>query len=188
MVLGNILGSILPSRQVAAPAAPVGYGSHVGITDGDAAYNTAAEVYGALGAAGAGYYKIWEKTVGAQKGIRWGFGSPLTPYNQGYMWFALLDAGTGFTTGVLRLCQSDANETINLVVKEMDDTNRLHTTTNTSITTAQPSDMAVMTALPEQTHRPIVGEDSKLQLKYAAIARPAAEDAAGFSIPVTIFQ
>lgn len=164
------------------------YGSHVTVADGDTAYDTAAEVYGAMGAAAAGFFKIWEKTVLAQRGMRWGFGSALTPYNQGYMWFALLDSGTGFATGIVRLGLSDAAEQVVLIAKELDDTNRLHTTTNTNITTAQPSDMNVMTALPEQRQRPITQEDSKLFIQYSAITRPAAEDAAGFSIPVTNYS
>ncbi|WP_145925530.1 hypothetical protein [Dehalogenimonas formicexedens] len=161
------------------------YGANVVITDGDLPYDTAAEVYGAMGAAGAGFFQIWRKTVLAQRGIRWGSGNALTPYNQGYMWFALLDKTTDFATGVVRLGIADAAEQYVLVVKEMDDTNRLHTTTNTTITTAQPTDMAQMIALPEQIQKPIVGEDSKIHIKYAAISRPAAEDSAGFSIPVT---
>ncbi len=186
-LISGVMGAA--RRPQAAPSRfSNAYGSHVVITDGDAAYDTAAEVYGAMGAAAAGFFKIWEKTIAAQRGARFGFGSPVMPYNQGYMWFALLDSATGFATGVVRLGISDNAEQIVLVVKEMDDTNRLHTTTNTTITTAQPSDMAVMTALPEQAHRPIVQEDSKLHIKYAAITRPAAEDAAGFSIPVTNYS
>lgn len=185
--LGSILGAARPAAAQKSKYR-ASYASHVVITDGDTAYDTAAEVFGAMGAAGAGFFKIWEKTVGAQRGIRWGSGSALTPYNQGYMWFALLDSGTGFATGVLRLGLSDAAEQIVLVARELDDTNRVHTTTNTTITTAQPTDMNVMTAVPELTGVPIVQEDSKIHLKYSAITRPVAEDAAGFSIPVTNYQ
>ena len=55
--------------------------SHVGITDGDAAYDTMAEVLAIIGALAAGsvFTLIWEKTVPAQQTIAWGFGNPALP-------------------------------------------------------------------------------------------------------------
>lgn len=188
MDLNNVFNSIVGRRQSAPQNASRfnnSYGSNVIVTMGDTGvYDTAARVYGLLGAAAAGYFKIWEMTVKAQRGVAWGFGSALTPYNQGYMWFASLKAGTGFDTGTIRMCESDSAEGIVLVVKELDDTNRVHTTTSTTLVTAQPTDMAQMTAVPEQTQRPIVQEDSKISIKYAAITRQST-DTIGFSIPVT---
>lgn len=163
--------------------------SHVGITDGDAAYDTMAEVLAIIGALAAGsvWTKIWEKTVPAQQQIRWGFGSPATPHNQGYMWFCSIDEAADFEVGVLRLMQNTSRETKPIVVGEYDDT-RLHTATVTTLVTATPTNINEMVALPEKTEFPKVGEDSRLQLWYRCITAATAEDNVGFSIPVTVYQ
>lgn len=179
--LGGLGKGVQPTQQP--------HFTNFGITDGDAAYDTMAEVLAIIGALAAGsvYTKIWQKTVPAQQQIRWGYGSPALPHNQGYMWFASLDSGTGFESGKLRIMQANARETRVITVLEVDDS-RLHTATSTTLTTAMPTSINDMIALPEQTQHPKVGEDSLLQLWYRAIAVPAAEDDCGFSIPVTIYQ
>lgn len=163
--------------------------TNVGITDGDAAYDTMAEVLAIIGALAAGspWTKVWEKTVPAQQKIAWGYGSPAFPHNQGYMWFCSLDSTTGFEVGVLRIMQNTARETKPVIVAEIDDT-RLHGTDVTTLTTATPTNIDTMMALPEKVEFDLVGEDSRLQLWYRAIAVPAAEDNVGFSIPVTVYQ
>lgn len=181
------LGGIAPSQPAKASQMP--FKDHLGVTDGDAAYDTMAEVLAIIGALAAGsvWTKIWEKTVPAQQQIHWGFGSPALPMNQGYMWFASLDSGTAFQTGKLRLRQSNARETSVYTVLEVDDS-RLHTATSTTLATATPLNKNEMLALPEKIEFPKVGEDSMLQLWYRCIAVATAEDDVGFSIPCTIFQ
>lgn len=186
-VLGPVMGGIAPSQPAQRSQMP--FKSHFGVTDGDAAYDTMAEVLAIIGALAAGAVNtlIWEKTVPAQQQIRWGFGSPALPMNQGYMWFCSLDSGTGFQSGVLRLVQANARQTKVLTVLEVDDT-RLHTVTSTTLATATPLDKNEMIALPEKVEFPKVGEDSLMQLWYRCIAVPAAEDDVGFSIPITVYQ
>ena len=189
--LGGNLGALMPGMvkknwgQLQAP-----YLTAVDITDGDAAYDTMAEVLAIIGALAAGsvWTLIWERTIGAQRTERWGFGSPSQPHNQGYMWFASLDSGTGFQTGKLRIMQNNANDTRPVLCKELDDRARLHTVTSTTLTTATPTDINTMQALPEQVQVLQAGEDSKLQLWYRCIAVATAEDDVGFSIPVTTRQ
>lgn len=185
--LQRLLGGFKPGAPESSGIIP--FKAHLGITDGDAPYDTMAEVLAIIGALAAGsvWTKIWEMTVPAQQQMRWGYGNPALPHNQGYMWFCSLDSGTGFETGVLRLVQSNARETLLRVVAQIDDT-RLHTATSTTLATATPLNINEMIALPEKVEFPKVGEDSKLQLWYRAIAVPAAEDDVGFSIPVTIWQ
>lgn len=185
--LGGGLGNLGATKTQKASQMP--YRAHVGITDGDAAYDTMAEVLAIIGAlaAGSAWTKIWEKTVPAQQQIRWGFGSPATPHNQGYMWFCSIDTNVDFQVGVLRLCQANARETKVFAVLEVDDT-RLHTATVTTLATATPTSINDMIALPEKIEFPKVGEDSKLQLRYRCVATATAEDNVGFSIPVTIYQ
>jgi len=188
-ILGGILGGGLPSLGKPVSATQTPYMDNFGITDGDAAYDTEAEVVAIIGALAAGsvWTKIWEKTVPAQQQIRWGYGSPATPQNQGYMYFVSIDEGTDFQRGKLRLRQANARETKILTVKELDDA-RLHGTTNTTSETATPVDKNEMIALPEQKGFPKIGEDSLLSLWYRCIAVATAEDACDFSIPVTIYQ
>ena len=185
--LTKMLGGLRPGAPASGGVIP--FKAHVGITDGDAAYDTMAEVLAIIGgmAAGADWTKIWELTVPAQQQLAWGFGSPALPHNQGYMWFCSLDETTGFQSGVLRLVQANARETVSRVVLEVDDT-RLHGVDSTSLVTATPTNINEMIALPEKVEFPLVGEDSKLQLFYRCIAVPAAEDNVGFSIPITVRQ
>ena len=193
-ILRNIIGSLGPITG-ARPVVPgMGtsqqpYRTHLGITDGDADYDTEAEVVAIIGALAAGAVStlIWQMTVPAQQEIRWGFGSPNQPMNQGYMWFASLDEAVDWQTGVLRLVQANARQTKVFTVLEVDDT-RLHTNDNTTLETATPLNKNEMIALPEKVEFPRVGEDSLLQLWYRCVAVATAEDSCGFSIPCTIYQ
>lgn len=190
----NILGNLLPGLGLggilAGERREIPYKSHVGITDGDASYDTMAEVLAIIGAleAGSVWTKIWERTTKAQEKVRWGFGSPATPHNQGYMWFCSLNEGGTFQVGVLRLVQAKARERLSYVVLEVDDT-RLHGTTVTSLALATPTNINEMMALPEKVEFKKVAEDSLLQLWYrCVIASTVAEDNVGFSIPITVYE
>ena len=190
-LLGSLGGSLLQQRggQAMSQGTQMPFKSHVGITMGDALYDTMAEVLAIIGALAAGsvWTKIWEMTVAAQQKIRWGFGSPTTPHNQGYMWFCSIDEGTDIQVGVLRLVQANARETINKTVLEVDDS-RLHLAGVTSLLLNTPTSINDMMALPEKVEFPRVGEDSMLQLFYRCIVAATAEDDCAFSIPVTVYQ
>lgn len=198
MVMQN-LGGLAPNLRkllggVAPAAAPqrsgmIPYKRHLTVFDGDAAYDTAAEVIAIIGAlaAGAARTLIWEMTVPPQQQIRWGFGSPAFPDNQGYMWFASLDAAAGFQVGRVILAQQDANGRRTEIVINCDDS-QLHTADFTTLVTATPVSRLEKFPLPEKVEFPRVGEDSKLQIYYECTVVPAAEDAFGFSIPCTVYQ
>lgn len=187
-LLDNLLGGLGGGGRAAPKPVQQGYRLNLNVTDGDAAYNTSAELFALVAAATVGVWsKIWEKTVPAQMGYRWGYGSPAFPDNQGYMWFASLDSGTDFTTGVLRLVQANGRETRKIVVAEIPDS-QLHSVTATTILTAALINKNEMIALPEQLQYPIVGEDSLLILEYNLIVGATTEDAADFRIPVTVYQ
>lgn len=188
-LLGGLGGNII-SNASATKGANVqtqqGFRSDVQIQDGDAAFDTVAEVIALVGAAGV-WTNLWEYTVPAQQAIRWGYGSPALAQNQGYMWFVLVDEGTGFDVGVLRLAQMNARRTKSLVIAEVAD-RALHLTDSTTLITATPTDKNTMTPLPEKREFPKVGEDSLLIVQYRLIAATTAVDNAGFKIPVTIYQ
>jgi len=188
-LLGGILGSIGQlggSVNQSQAAQQVPFKSYVQVESGNAAYDTAAEVYAAIGAAGV-WTTIWEMTVPAQQQIRWGYGSPATPQNQGYLWFAMLDSGTDWSVGTLRLVQQNARRTVKYVVAEMPDS-QLHSATVTTIATAALIDKNQMIALPEKVEFRKVGEDSLIGLEYALVTAATAVDAAGFRIPITVYQ
>lgn len=184
--LGGLLGNALGGQQ-GQDQSQMSFKTFLKISNGDAAYDTAAEVIALLGAAAAGFSKIWEMSVPAQQQMRWGFGNPAYPHNQGYMWFAIADATTDLCSGILRLVQANARETKVFTVVEIDDS-RLHTSTVTTIATLTPTSIDDMIALPEKVQFPRVGEDSLLQLHYSVIARATTEDIAEFSIPATVYQ
>lgn len=179
---------VLAQRSAGLPRGYYPYPTHAVPTDGDAAYNTSAEIAALVEAntASANFAKIWEKTIPAQRYYRWGHGSPNQQRNQGYMHFAALDIGTGFEEGILRLVQTNANETRTLVVVEIN-TQRLHTATSTTEATATPNSIDQLYPLPEQPF-PLVGEDSKLQIWFKTTVATTTVDGVTFSIPVTIYQ
>jgi hypothetical protein len=168
----------------------VGFATDLVVSDGSVAYDTSAEVAALLESnkANAVYSLIWEMVVPAQQILAWGSGTPSQQRNQGYMWFYAADISTAFNVGNLRLQISNARSTRVRVVKEQND-QRLHTTDVTSVTTAQPTDINNMIALPEQVAFPKVGENSLMQLTYQTTTATAGViDECNFSIPATIYQ
>lgn len=191
-LLDNILGGIAPKLGMGKSAQPAvqGFRTDVQITDGDAAYDTPAEVYGAVGAAGV-WTVIWEMTIPAQQMVHWGYGSPATPQNQGYMWFCIADcvgAFVDFSIGVLRLAQVNARRTHTVIIAEIADA-ALHVAAGgVGIAANALLDKNEMYALPEKVEFPLVGEDSLIQLQYNLITAATAADSAGFKIPITVYQ
>lgn len=183
-LMGN-LGGMGGLRTKGAVKASQGYRTDVQVTNGDDAYNTEAEVFGAIAAVGI-WATIWEMTIPAQQAVHWGYGSPATPMNQGYMWYAMLQNGTAFTVGVLRLIQQNARRITTIVVAELADSG-LHSVTNTNIGSAALISKDEMIALPEKVEHPLVGEDSRIGLQYLIIT-DSVEDAVGFKIPITVYQ
>jgi len=185
--MNGLLGQLLNNRNAAPRSIP--FRSSVGVTDGDAAYDTAAEVIALITAAAhADFRLIWQMTVPAQQRIHWGFGSPGLPHNQGYMWFISVDAGTDVDVGILRLRQANARETKIFVVAEIPDS-RLHLPTAApTVANCTPTDRNTMIPLPEKIEFPLVREDSLLQLTYALITAATTHDDCGFEIPVTVYQ
>ena len=167
----------------------VGFGTDLVVSDGDALYDTSAEVAAIIQAntgLGGPYFLCWSMTVPAQQILAWGSGSPSQQRNQGYMWFYAMDAGTDFEDGNLRLVISNARSTRVRVVKEMN-TQRLHTATAT-VAAGAPTDINSMVALPEQVAFPKVGENSLMQLFFQSTVLGTTVDQCNFSIPATIYQ
>ena len=164
------------------------YQSSYTVVDGDAAYDTSAEVAALVQAntASGVYAVIWRKTVPAQQIVRWGYGDPAFQLLVSYNWFAAMDEGTGFEDGSLRLVISNATGTKITTVKEFN-TSLMHTTTNTNLGTAVPSGTDQLTPLPEQTII-AAGEDSLLELHFKTASPTTTVDACNFSLGVTIYQ
>jgi hypothetical protein len=148
---------------------------------GDTAYNTIAKVIALLAAADIEAV-VWQKTVPAQQVIMFGWGSPVLPENQGYLYWALLIATTSFSVGTLRLASNNANNTTPKFHGTMDDT-RLHLPDVTSIVTATPTDRRTMQPLPLDVSS-ARGQDSKIQILYTLSAAHT-PTSGGFSIPIT---
>ena len=128
---------------------------------------------------------LWTLTVPAQQKLRWGFGSPATPMNQGYMWFGGCSA-IAYIEGKLRLVQANARRTIVKTVAEMDD-NRLHDDVAFTVTGMTLRNKNDMMALPEKREFKKVGEDSLMELWYHCTAAVVVT-IASFSIPITVYQ
>src|SRR4030042_6441994 len=84
--VGSALGGAIGKRNVSAPVpAKAGFRSMVQIANGDAAFDTAAEVF-AIPTIANQWWRIWEMTVPAQQQIAWGYGSPALPAQHGNIW------------------------------------------------------------------------------------------------------
>jgi len=187
MVQG-LIGNLLGGNRNQAPRA-VGFRSYVQVVDGDAAFDTAAEVIALIGAAAhADFRLIWEMTVPAQQMIAWGFGTAGLPHNQGYMWFTSADEATDLDIGILRLAQSNARGTKTFVVAEVPDSSLHLPTAAPTVANCMPTDRNTMVALPEKVEFPYIGEDSRLQLTYALVTAATTHDNADFRIPITVYQ
>ncbi len=191
-MLNNLIGSLKGltggGRSQQAPAAR-GYASSLNLVDGDASYDTDAEVIALLGAAGT-IRRIWEYTVPAQRMMRWGFGSPALSMNQGYIFFAIADATTDVSHGIVHLGYENHGRRVYIPVEDFDDA-RTHSTTATSIATLRVLDKMQMVALPEggsAGKSEMVGQDSRLVIDYTMITPATSADIADFNIPCTIYE
>ena len=171
-----------------APRQLRSYNASVTVVDGDAAYDTSAEVAALIeaGSAGGNFTLVWEKTVPAQQVIYWGYGDPNQQRNQSFNWFAAIDAGTGFEDGILRLSVTNATRTNSVVVAEFNTAN-MNTVTSTNLTTAQPTDINAKVPLPLQTAI-AAGEDSLIQLHFKTQSATTTGDQCNFSLGITVVQ
>jgi len=186
MVLANLIGGRGRSRRPSRPPGTMS-NSFFGVTDGDAAYDTSAEVAAIIQAntANASFTKIWEHTVPAGQMIAWGHGNPNQQRNQGYLWFAAIDLTSDFEDGTLRVQVANARETRIQFVADFD-TRSLHTVTPTTMITATLTDINTMRPLPFTGLW--VKEDSRLQLWFRTNNPGTTVDATDFSLPITIVQ
>ena len=171
-----------------APRQLRSYNASVTAVDGDTAYNTSAKISAIIqaGSAGGVFNLIWEKTVPAQQVIYWGYGDPNQQRNQSFTWFAAADLGTDIEDGILRLSVTNATRTNSVVVAEFNTAN-MHTSTNTSLATLQPSDINSKVPLPLQTAI-AAGEDSFIQLHFKTQTAGTTVDGTGFSLGITVVQ
>jgi len=165
----------------------VGTPSTMVVTDGSAAFDTAAEVAAIVQAntANLQFTKIFQKVVPAQQKIRFGSGSPNQQRNQGFLIFFALDVGTDFEEMTVRLVVANSLETRSRMVYEFQ-TQRTHTATPTTVITATPVDINAMLPLPAQ--RGLAGEDDLLQVWAKTTVAGTTVDNVTFQIPITIYQ
>lgn len=190
-LVGNLGGLRPPTVATPQSRQPTQrpFKSHVGVLDGDGAFDTVAEVAAIVDAqvAGGDDDVIWRMTVPAQQKIRWGFGTPAFPANQGYMFFVALDVATGFQEGVLTLQQRNARGTRVETVLEIN-TESLHLQVATTLATATPTSREDMIALPEKIEFDVSEEDDILQLLFRTTLVTTTVDSIGMIIPITIYQ
>lgn len=192
MSMGSItgkLGSLLGGGAAQAAPARAGYGTTIVPASGDTAYNTNAKIAALVGGAGV-KARIWELTVPAQMAMTWGFGSALTPDNQGYIWFVGLDDGVDFSVGTITLSHENHARLRTYPIDQFVDLDT-HEPVNTSLATAKSTNKKQMRALPEPPHdaaHPLVGQDSRLVIDYQVITPATAIDELDFAIPATVYS
>lgn len=155
-------------------------------TDGDLGAGEPAAMIAILAAVNAGVnVLIWTMTVPAQQQVRWGFGSPATPMNQGYMWWGF-SSGAAYIEGKLRLVQANARHTEVYPVAELD-VNQLHDDVAFTVLGMRLINKNDMQALPEKREFKKVGENSMLELWFECTTAVAVT-VGDFSIPITAYQ
>ena len=157
----------------------------------DAAFNTDAELIAILNAipVDSSFHKLAQVTVKAQEFMRWGFGVPELPDNQGYMAFAApITTANLYADGIIRLVWSNAAETQKGVVAEYA-TETLHNPTHA----AAPATAASLFASSRESRQPVpvrgprVQQDSKLIVEMRRTVAGTATHV-GFQIPATRYQ
>ncbi len=150
-------------------------------------YNTGALV-AAINAAGVigVEFVCWEMTVPAQQKIRWGYGTPQLPMNQGYCFWCSMNDTVDYDIGVLSLCAQNASRTDTRYIKKMDDMNLHLIGATPTMVESVLFDRNQMIALPEMGI--LVGKDSRLQLRYNIQVNATATDIVQFSLPITQYM
>lgn len=185
--LRGILGNLF-QRQAARPQNPMqgAYESHVSIPDGDAAFDSMAEVVALASVAAGVTARIWEHSVPPRYMKVWGSGTYGAINNQGYGFFVIHDVGGAVPVQndlVSLLVESYDKHRIE-VVKEFND-GATHLTDSTSLVTLTPSNNQTnMLALPMTTI--IAGPYSRLAINIKVIVAATAPDSAGFRFPVSV--
>ena len=159
-ILGGILGGNLGRQQSQRQFKGVYRGTLDHTLWWDSDLETAANYITCTGGV---WTVIGRYQVKPQELIALGFGNPGFPDNQGYAYIALYDDTATNSVqehGMIRLAQRDYNSYIPIVVAE--DRSR--------IWAAHLTDRAQMKPLPEQIDKPLVGEDSYLEIHFKADA------------------
>lgn len=183
-ILQALQGGLKTQGKVARSQTP--FKTELVPTDGDLGAGEPAAMIAIMAAVVAGAdVLLWTMTVPAQQRVRWGFGSPATPMNQGYMWFGGCSAAA-YLEGKLRLVQANARRTKIFTVAEMDD-NRLHDDVAFTVAGMTLRNKNDMMALPEKREFKKVGEDSLMELWYHCTTAVVVT-IASFSIPITVYQ
>ena len=181
---GGLGGLVAPGGLVTPTQKP--FKTSLVPTDGDLGAGEPAAMIAILAAMVAGQQLLlWTLTVPAQQEIRWGFGSPATPMNQGYMWWGFSSAAA-YIEGKLRLVQANARTTKVFTVAELD-ANQLRGDVAFTVIGMRQTNKNDMMALPEKREFPKVGEDSLLQLWFECTTAVVVT-VGSFSIPVTVYQ
>lgn len=184
-LLGNVLGNGLLAPKAITPT-QVPYKTSLVPTDGDLGAGEPAAMIAILAAIVAGQeLLIWEMTIPAQQAVRWGFGSPATPMNQGYMWWGFSSAAA-YIEGKLKLRQAKARQTQRQTIADMD-ANQLHNYVAYTVVGMRQNDKNTMMALPEKREFKKVGEDSLLQMWFECTTAVVVT-VGSFSIPITVYE
>ena len=161
------------------------------IGQGDSGYDTPAEVYALLNAAGKerGYKKVWQKTCEAQVGYRWGYGALDFPTTLRPFIFALVQ-DTAVKHGSVELRLSNAvGTTIGIIGRWS-----THNLSDPTRTPAADDAQSVITydrqkciTLPEMGE--MVLQDSRLEMWFEAAEAIAIDNANGifFNVPATMY-
>lgn len=162
----------------------VGYPSTLTVEQGDAGFNTEADV-AALATVIAGVTaRIYEHSIPPRYSKVWGSGAYGVQSNQGYWWFFIIDDGVDFQTDIVTLAVESYDRHTFIPVEEKSD-NILHAIDNTDPGTATPvSIFEGMSALPQTAV--IAAPYSRLVINVRVLVASAGPAECRFSIPVTV--
>jgi len=186
LTIGNLMKVGLPNLGSSGANTQSPFKTSLVPTDGDKGAGEPAAMIAILAAMAAGDHAlIWQRTIKAQETVRWGFGSPARPMNQGYMWWGFSSAAA-YIEGKLRLVQANARSTKVFTVAEIDES-QLHDVVAFTVVGMRLTNKNQMTALPEKVEFPKVGEDSLLQLWFEC-TKAVVVTVGSFTIPITVYQ
>lgn len=179
----NIGGLFRKQAPAVSPMAG-GYAAQVKPQNGDAAFDTSAELDDIADIAAGASVRYWEKTIPPRYMYVWGSGMKGLINNQGYLYFWILDTGTDIQLDEVRLgVESYDKRRYEPVFSFQDDATNLGVNTNAATMTPT-NNQTKMLALPETTV--IALPYSRLVIDITCLVAATDPDLVDFSIPVTV--
>ncbi len=161
-----------------------GYDGHVEVEDGDADFDTSAELDDIADIAAGASVRLWEMTMGVREMRSWGSGVKGLVNNQGYVTAGIFDTGTDIQQDRWRLAVESWDRSRKVTVDSFNDTETNLQVATSVATMRSTNNQTKMRALPRT--KAIAMPNSRLVIDIDCLVAATDPDAVFFGIPCTV--